>query len=232
MQAIARVNRVYENAKEGKIKEYGLIVDYNNIWNPLLQALAQYGDEDANDEFSLDEVTLAKQKLLDFLAILNESFVLDILNVDKTDKIKIYQFVIKNAELITDLDKDKKSKFLTIVQNVNRYFKICFNQIDRNIKETISIVNIIKQLIIQREISCDENLELSKNKLIELINSAFKDPTTSVTVLSKTFKKDITTVTDILKETDDLSKISPKASIEFIKNWLRKEIDLILNKRP
>jgi type I site-specific restriction-modification system R (restriction) subunit len=31
MQTIARVNRVYEDATAGKIKEYGLIVDYNNI---------------------------------------------------------------------------------------------------------------------------------------------------------------------------------------------------------
>jgi type I site-specific restriction-modification system R (restriction) subunit len=31
MQAIARVNRVYENIKEGKKKEFGLVVDYNNI---------------------------------------------------------------------------------------------------------------------------------------------------------------------------------------------------------
>jgi hypothetical protein len=140
------------------------------------------------------------------------------LSLNLTDKDQIYEFIIKNSEKIQELDRQQKETFLSKVRDINRYFKISFNKITKETKEYISIINITKQVALQREISCDDKLDISKKQLKQLIEEAFKNSTTNISVISKTFKKDITTVTDILRETDQLKDLSKSAAVEYIKN--------------
>ncbi|MDR2660683.1 MAG: hypothetical protein LBC17_01370 [Lactobacillaceae bacterium] len=140
------------------------------------------------------------------------------MSLNLTDKDQIYEFIIKNSEKIQELDRQQKETFLSKVRDINRYFKISFNKITKETKEYISIINITKQVALQREISCDDKLDISKKQLKQLIEEAFKNSTTNISVISKTFKKDITTVTDILRETDQLKDLSKSAAVEYIKN--------------
>lgn len=64
MQAIARVNRVYEDEKTSKVKLSGLIVDYIGIWKNLNKALDFYNDN--GDKVSITGKTSeeVKERLL------------------------------------------------------------------------------------------------------------------------------------------------------------------------
>ncbi len=53
LQAIARVNRLYENQALGEAKEYGLIIDYAGILGELDQALTSYDELSGFDEKDL-----------------------------------------------------------------------------------------------------------------------------------------------------------------------------------
>lgn len=53
LQAIARVNRLYENETLGEAKEYGLIIDYAGILGELDQALTSYEELSGFDEKDL-----------------------------------------------------------------------------------------------------------------------------------------------------------------------------------
>ncbi|WHQ37493.1 type I restriction endonuclease subunit R [Spiroplasma sp. SV19] len=75
MQAVARVNRVYNDAKTNKVKSSGLIVDYIGLWKNLNKALDFYnnhGDEVSITGKTSDEV---KEQLLTTIdEILNKYF--------------------------------------------------------------------------------------------------------------------------------------------------------------
>jgi hypothetical protein len=184
----------------------------------MLEAIVQYGDDCISDEFSLEDVKLAEGKLNDVLNVINENFIPKLFELNDKDNTILYTFILKAAEKIQNFSKDNKTTFLSLVRKLNRYFTVCFNKLDKKTKEIISIINIVKQIAVQKDIQGDEKLILAKQQLIEIINKHFEDPTTNIEVLCKTFQKDITKVTDILKETGEIAKISSVHAVEFLKN--------------
>lgn len=149
MQAVARVNRVYNEDKTNKIKSSGLIVDYIGLWKNLNKALDFYnnhGDEVSITGKTSDEI---KEQLLETID--------DILNkylgafkekiwVKEDNEMKNYMFIeelhnhlIKNNLVESFIDNSKGlTKMLSISLGI-------LNEIETNV--TVILIVLRKEII-------------------------------------------------------------------------------------
>lgn len=126
MQAIARANRISEG------KNNGLIVDYIETYNSLLDALAIYGTGgDSGDEGAIDPPVKPKEELIELLEealVSTEAFLKDEVQfnledlINATDKLQKLAVMEEGINAVYTNDETKR-KFLILAREVFKKFK-------------------------------------------------------------------------------------------------------------
>lgn len=116
LQAIARVNRLYEG------KDYGLIVDYRGLFDKLDEALGIYSGEGGLDSFDSDDLTGAVYDVISVIGSLRQSFsdLIDMF-VCITNKKDIESYEVMLA------DEDVRIKFYETLSLLGRYLKVALS---------------------------------------------------------------------------------------------------------
>ncbi len=234
MQAIARVNRTYEDKNTKQVKENGLIVDYIGIWKKLADALLQYASgKDASVDISIEDVNKAKAKLLDAFIIINDFYIKDLSKFPLLDSKAQYHFVIKAYDTILAKDTKNKNEFVLLARKIKRFLKMAYSVINQQEATMAKCVEVINSLISTSAIEQDENLqntiELIKQAIAQAVDSKISEVSVSETKISK----NINDVAEILAlEAKDLEKSSPRVAIELMKHSIKANLQVLQNIRP
>lgn len=203
MQAIARVNRVFQG------KESGLIVDYIGISKQLDEALDTYTARDK--ELNLKDiqdvaVTILKEKL----SILNEM----LYNIHKddfsSDSAKDRFATIQSGAAFVLENKRRKKDFLDTTLDLKHSYIICAGIIEKELRILIqyylSVRNYINKLDLGRG---PINIGNINEEVAELIADAIKGD--EVKVLSKIGTTDESSLIDLLRpeKIEELKKNNP-----------------------
>lgn len=203
MQAIARVNRVFQG------KESGLIVDYIGISKQLDEALDTYTARDK--ELNLKDiqdvaVTILKEKL----SILNEM----LYNIDKndfaSDSAKDRFAAIQNGAAFILENNNRKKDFMNVTLDLKHSYIICAGIVEKDIRNLIqyylSVRNYINKLDLGRG---PINIGNINEEVAELIADAIKGD--EVKVLSKIGAEDESSLIDLLRpeKIEELKKNNP-----------------------
>ncbi|MBE4704206.1 type I restriction endonuclease subunit R [Spiroplasma platyhelix] len=234
MQAIARVNRTYEDKETKQVKENGLIVDYIGIWKYLSAALLQYASGvEKTVDFSIEDVTKAKEKLIEGFDILNDSYIKGLYNFDILNSKEQYNFVIASYDNILSLDIEERNKFILLARKTKRFFKMSYSIISQKESILAKCVEIINSLISTSSIQTDEKLQNTIELIKESIAKAVDSKTSDVFVSESKISKNINEVAAILAlEAQDLEKSSPRVAIEMMKHSIQAQLKNLQNIRP
>jgi type I restriction enzyme R subunit len=233
MQAIARVNRTYED-KDGTIKESGLIVDYLGIWQYLSQALIQYANgQEKKFDINLEDVEKAKNLLEDKIQIVNDYYIKDIHSFPELDSKKQYSFVMKALNKILLLSGNEKNKFIKIARKIKRLFRITFTIIDKELSTIAKAIEVINSLLSVSNTQSDELLKLTIQNIKKAIENAVNSRTANVVVKSTKINKDINELSSLLEsEAKQLQKENPAVAKMLLEGAINSKIDSIRKIRP
>lgn len=234
MQAIARVNRTFEDKKTRKTKEAGLIVDYIGIWKYISQALLQYANGAIdNYDIKIEDVEKAKLKLNETFQIVNENYIAEILKFNELNKNEKYHFVMKAANKILDYSDDERNKFIKLARKVKRFFKISYSSISESEATIAKGIEIINSVLTASVLQQDENLFFTIDSIKKAIEQAVDAETADIEILESKLSKNINEVAKILAtEAEHLVKTEPRIAIELMKHSLQAELQKMDRIRP
>ncbi len=117
MQAIARVNRVF-NEKQG-----GLIVDYIGIANKLKEALVEYTDDD-KEKVGVDTIQAAQVMMekLDIIHELLHGFDYSLYFTGTSEQ--RLQVIVRSINYVIDL-ADRKKDYIDLVSELSKAYSLC-----------------------------------------------------------------------------------------------------------
>lgn len=232
MQAIARVNRVYEDKE--KVKESGLVVDYLGIWKYLSDALAQYanGNNEAVDIIP-EDIEKAREKLLDELEIINNNFIPGVKEFSKLDSKEQYTFIMNGLNIVLSFDKTKKNAFILKARALNRLMKIVFTSIDKGLSTAIKAIQVINSLLSTHNTQDDEELRITIDKITEAIESAVDAEKSDIFIRSTQINKDINKVAELLEEeASQLKENNPQVAKKLLEDAINGRIAELKKYRP
>lgn len=234
MQAIARINRTYEDKQTKQVKENGLIVDYIGIWKFLAAALLQYASGvDKGIDFSIEDVSKAKEKLNERLEIINESYIKGLYNFDILNAKEQYNFIILAQDYILSLDIKEKNKFILLARDTKRFFKMAYSVITQKEATLAKCVEIVNSLISTTSIQTDEKLQNTIELIKEAIAKAVDSKVSDVYVSESKISKNVNEVATILAtEAKELEKSAPRVAIEMLKHSIQVQLKNLENIRP
>ncbi|MDQ7982889.1 MAG: HsdR family type I site-specific deoxyribonuclease [Spiroplasma sp.] len=234
MQAIARVNRTYEDKITKQIKENGLIVDYIGIWKLLADALLHYASgKEQTVDISIEDVNKAKEKLLEAFAIINDSYVKDLDKFILLNPKEQYRFIISAVDKILAEVVDKKNEFILLARKTKRFFKMAYSVINQTEATTAKCIEVINSFISSTSIQTDEELQNTIALIKAAIARAVDSKTSEVFVSATKISKNINEVAKILAlEAKELEKSSPYVAIEFMKHSIKANLKILQNIRP
>ena len=219
MQAIARVNRVFQG------KDSGLIVDYIGISKQLDEALDTYTARDK--ELNLKDIqdvaiTILKEKL----SILDEM----LYTIDKkgfnSESAKERFVTIQNGAAFVIENKNRKKDFLDLTLDLKHAYIICAGIIEKDTRDLIqyylSVRNYINKLDLGRG---PINIGNINEEVATLISDAIKGD--EVKILSKVGTKDESSLIDLLRpeKIEELKKKNPPhIFLKIIENLLKEVI--------
>jgi len=218
MQAIARVNRVFQG------KESGLIVDYIGIAKQLDEALDTYTARDK--ELNLKDIQdVAITILREKLSILDEMFY----HIDKSgfnsEEAKNRFVAIQNGAGYVLENKNRKKDFLNVSIDLKHAYIICAGIVDKEVRDLIqyylSVRNYINKLDLGRG---PINIGNINEEVAELIAEAIKGD--EVKILSKIGTTDEASLIDLLRpeKIDELRKNNPPHIFLKITEKLLKQV--------
>ncbi|MGL5268671.1 MAG: type I restriction endonuclease subunit R [Spiroplasma sp.] len=234
MQAIARVNRTYEDKSTRKVKENGLIVDYIGIWSFLLKALSKYAPGIENTfDFSIEDVHTVRDKLLEHFKSINDSYIKDLYTFDSLNPKEQYRFIITAYEKLLELPVEQKNKFIGLARETKRFFKMSYSVISQKESVIAKCIEIINSFLLKSLVETDENLEntieLIKAAIARTVDSKTSEVFTSESKISKNINETALTLTS---EAKNLKKSSPLVAIEFMKYSIKAQLQNLQNIRP
>ena len=179
MQAIARVNRVFED------KEGGLVVDYVGIANALKQAMNDYTARDKNRYGDTDILKIAYPKFLEKMSICRDLF---------------YGFDYHHFMIGTDLERaktitggvnfmispskeDDRKDFLKEALLLHQAFSLCSSIIERELRLETAFFESVRVLILRFE-NKGENKKISLPEMNAKINELLKQSIKSEGVIN------------------------------------------------
>lgn len=140
MQAIARVNRVYEG------KTGGLIVDYIGLKRNLMEALKTYT---RRDQDKVQENEQARDIALNLLEVLKNMFhTFDYSEFFQESDKKRYEAIRDGAEFAQVTEK-RKSMFMTETKKLRDVYKICTGLLTHEQKEEIAYFVAVRSFILK-----------------------------------------------------------------------------------
>ena len=228
MQAIARVNRVFEK------KESGLIVDYLGIWNYLSEALVQYAIINPNDvDIIPEDIEKAKTKLIDQIDIIDKNFVNNIKNFSQLNNKNQYKFVFNSLEKALAFSKEKLNNFILKSREIKRLTKIAFTKIDNNTLIIAKGIEAINSLLTSKNTQNDEELNLTIEKIQKELEKAIDTKESDVEVKSTNLNRDINEVAKLLEEEAiQIRESNPLVSKKLLVGSINSRIANIKKFRP
>ncbi len=180
MQAIARVNRIYQG------KENGLIVDYIGLQKDLNNALLEYTDRDRESLTMVLLDSVYQNILKPNLDILNQQFkVVNKLDFFSGDAVKRFKAVQDGADVVLDNKTTEEDFLKNISRKVKSAYQICSGMVSEEERRDIFYFLTIRQYILK----LNTNIQIVSNSEMDeyvskLLVEAIKGD--SVEVLSST----------------------------------------------
>ncbi len=215
MQAIARVNRVFQN------KQGGLVVDYIGIANELKKALKIYTESNGKGAPTL-EAEQAYDIVLEKLDILRGMFQ----GFDYSDyETETYKLVVPAANYVLGIENGKK-RFLDTVLALNKAHSLC-NTLDEviELEKEIAFFNSVKSAINKYSSVEKKRRQEEKNSVLkQILDSAIRaEGVEDIFSLAGLDKPEIGLLSDEFLE--DVRRMKYKnLAVELLEKLLKDEI--------
>lgn len=222
MQAIARVNRVFNN------KEGGLIVDYVGIASALKQAMNDYTSRDKNNYGDTDIAKIAYPKFLEKLSICRDLFY----GYDYSRFIKGYDLerskaITGGVNFIVGTDKNKKREdFLKESLLLSQALSLCSSLVKRDLRVEAAFFESVRVLVM-RLINQGEGNKISLPEMNARINELLKASIKSDGVID--LFSDVKTEFSLFdsKFLEEISKMKEKnLAVELLKKLIAEQVHI------
>lgn len=223
MQAIARVNRVFQD------KEGGLIVDYVGIANALKQAMNDYTVRDRKNYGDTDISKVAAPKFLEKLEVCRNllhgfdySGFADLGNLERARLISgAVNFIIERGR------ETQKENFVKEALLLHQALSLCSSVIEENLRIEAAFIEAVRVLTVRLSCTGNSGKKISLLELNEKIN----------TLLKQSIKSDgvINLFSDVKEEfslfdpkfLEDISKMKEKnLALELLKKLIAEQISV------
>lgn len=223
MQAIARVNRVFQD------KEGGLVVDYVGIASALKQAMNDYTIRDRKNYGDTDISTVAKPKFIEKLEVcrgLLHGF--DYSGFAKGRNLERAKLISGAVNFIIAREKEKqKEDFVKEALLLKQALSLCSSLIEENLRIETAFMEAVRVLVVRLTCSGNSGKKISLPEMNERINE----------LLRQSIKSDgvINLFSDIKEEfslfdpkfLEEISKMKEKnLAVELLKKLIAEQISI------
>ena len=223
MQAIARVNRVFQD------KEGGLVVDYVGIASALKQAMNDYTIRDRKNYGDTDISTVAKPKFIEKLEVcrgLLHGF--DYSGFAKGSNLERAKLISGAVNFIIAREKEKqKEDFVKEALLLKQALSLCSSLIEENLRIEAAFMEAVRVLVVRLTCSGNSGKKISLPEMNERINE----------LLRQSIKSDgvINLFSDIKEEfslfdpkfLEEISKMKEKnLAVELLKKLISEQISI------
>lgn len=223
MQAIARVNRVFQD------KEGGLVVDYVGIASALKQAMNDYTIRDRKNYGDTDISTVAKPKFIEKLEVcrgLLHGF--DYSGFAKGSNLGRAKLISGAVNFIIAREKEKqKEDFVKEALLLKQALSLCSSLIEENLRIEAAFMEAVRVLVVRLTCSGNSGKKISLPEMNERINE----------LLRQSIKSDgvINLFSDIKEEfslfdpkfLEEISKMKEKnLAVELLKKLIAEQISI------
>ena len=223
MQAIARVNRVFQD------KEGGLVVDYVGIASALKQAMNDYTIRDRKNYGDTDISTVAKPKFIEKLEVcrgLLHGF--DYSGFAKGRNLERAKLISGAVNFIIAREKEKqKEDFVKEALLLKQALSLCSSLIEENLRIEAAFMEAVRVLVVRLTCSGNSGKKISLPEMNERINE----------LLRQSIKSDgvINLFSDVQQEfslfdpkfLEEISKMKEKnLAVELLKKLIAEQISI------
>ena len=223
MQAIARVNRVFQD------KEGGLVVDYVGIASALKQAMNDYTIRDRKNYGDTDISTVAKPKFIEKLEVcrgLLHGF--DYSGFARGSNLERAKLISGAVNFIIAREKEKqKEDFVKEALLLKQALSLCSSLIEENLRIEAAFMEAVRVLVVRLTCSGNSGKKISLPEMNERINE----------LLRQSIKSDgvINLFSDIKEEfslfdpkfLEEISKMKEKnLAVELLKKLIAEQISI------
>lgn len=223
MQAIARVNRVFQD------KEGGLVVDYVGIASALKQAMNDYTIRDRKNYGDTDISTVAKPKFIEKLEVcrgLLHGF--DYSGFAKGSNLERAKLISGAVNFIIAREKEKqKEDFVKEALLLKQALSLCSSLIEENLRIEAAFMEAVRVLVVRLTCSGNSGKKISLPEMNERINE----------LLRQSIKSDgvINLFSDVQQEfslfdpkfLEEISKMKEKnLAVELLKKLIAEQISI------
>lgn len=179
MQAIARVNRVFQD------KEGGLIVDYVGIAGALKQAMNDYTNRDKNNYGNTDILTAAYPTFLEKLSICKDMFHgYDYSSFMKGSDLERARSISGAVNFILAQEKEEeKNIFIKEALMMRQALSLCSSVVEENLRFEAAFFESVR-VFLSRLINAGSSKKISLPEMNERINSLLKQSIKSEGVIN------------------------------------------------
>ncbi|HGO3709496.1 TPA: type I restriction endonuclease subunit R [Staphylococcus aureus] len=203
MQAIARVNRVFED------KPGGLIVDYVGIAESLKEALKEYTDSD-REQTGIDTEKALELMLMKYDIIQDMLYNHDYSDFESEDQLNRYNAISNTMDYIIGLGEKERERFVTTVTELSKAFALCATEeAAQELNSEIAFLKAVKSGLVKllappsegskrkktpAEIEAEINQLISKSVVTEEVVDIYQTlgiENPDISILSDDFLKDV-----------------------------------------
>ncbi len=222
MQAIARVNRVFED------KEGGLIVDYVGIATALKQAMNDYTLRDKKNYGNMDITQVAYPKFLEKLEICRDLFFgfdySKFITGNNLERSKIISSAL--SFMLSVKNQDKKEIFTKESLILHQTLSLCSTLVDRDLRYEAAFIETIRISLLRISYNGD-NKKFSLGDINSRINELLKQSIKSDGVINlfSDVKQEFSLFDS--KFLDEISKMKEKnLAVELLKKLIKDQISV------
>lgn len=223
MQAIARVNRVFQD------KEGGLVVDYVGIASALKQAMNDYTIRDRKNYGDTDISTVAKPKFIEKLEVcrgLLHGF--DYSGFAKGSNLERAKLISGAVNFIIAREKEKqKEDFVKEALLLKQALSLCSSLIEENLRIEAAFMEAVRVLVVRLTCSGNSGKKISLPEMNERINELLKQSIRSDGVINlfSDIKEEFSLFDS--KFLEEISKMKEKnLAVELLKKLIAEQISV------
>lgn len=223
MQAIARVNRVFQD------KEGGLVVDYVGIAGALKQAMNDYTIRDRKNYGDTDISTVAKPKFIEKLEVCRGLlYGFDYSGFAKGSNLERAKLISGAVNFIIAHGKEKqKEDFVKEALLLKQALSLCSSLIEENLRIEAAFMEAVRVLVVRLTCSGNSGKKISLPEMNERINELLKQSIKSDGVIN--LFSDIQQEFSLFdpKFLEEISKMKEKnLAVELLKKLIAEQISV------
>ena len=223
MQAIARVNRVFQD------KEGGLVVDYVGIAGALKQAMNDYTIRDRKNYGDTDISTVAKPKFIEKLEVCRGLlYGFDYSGFAKGSNLERAKLISGAVNFIIARGKEKqKEDFVKEALLLKQALSLCSSLIEENLRIEAAFMEAVRVLVVRLTCSGNSGKKISLPEMNERINELLKQSIKSDGVIN--LFSDIQQEFSLFdpKFLEEISKMKEKnLAVELLKKLIAEQISV------